>query len=169
MEWQPTEEATEAGETQTYLIPLTKGQCAVIDEESYSKVCGISWYASEGSDGNGYYAVGSSGIRMHRLIMNPGVDEIVDHIDGDGLNNTLKNLRVGTQSQNCVNRKITPGKHLRGARKKGRRWQAYIKFRGKQRSLGYYDTEQEAHEAYLEEGARIHGGWMPLPEPPGDD
>ena len=45
-----------------------------------------------------------------------------------------------------------------------RKWQAYIKFQGKQRSLGYFKTEQEAHMAYMAEARKIHGDWMPLPK-----
>jgi len=103
---------------------------------------------------------------MHRLLVGAWGQEIVDHIDGDGLNNTRANLRIGTQSQNCVNRRTTPGIHLRGARPKKGKWQAYIKYQGKQVSLGYYGTEQEAHEAYLSAAKSLHGNWMPLPAPP---
>lgn len=103
---------------------------------------------------------------MHRYIMGVSDERIVDHIDGNGLNNTRANLRIGNQSQNCVNRKTTPGVRLRGARKKKNLWQAYIKYRGRQKSLGYFNTEVEAHEAYLAEAIKLHGSWMPLPAAP---
>ena len=105
---------------------------------------------------------------MHRVLMRPKSHEIVDHINGDGLDNRRCNLRVGTQSKNCVNRKVTPGANMRGTRPKKGRWQAYIKLAGKQRSLGYFDTEHEAHAAYVAEARRLHGDWMPLPDPPKD-
>lgn len=155
----------EKEELRTVRVPLTQGQFAIVDELQYPKVSGRSWQAHPRRDGKGFYAV-SSGVRMHRLIMEPEAHQIVDHVDGDGLNNTLANLRVGLQSQNCVNRRTTPGKHLRGARPKKGRWQAYIKYQGRQRSLGYFATEAQAHEAYLAECERLHGDWMPLPEPP---
>jgi len=44
-------------------------------------------------------------IRMHRMILgvsDPGIK--VDHIDGDSLNNTRRNLRIATCSQNSMNR-----------------------------------------------------------------
>jgi len=147
-------------------IPLTLGLFATIDVADLPLVSGCRWQARRRRDGKTHYAVNHSGIRMHRLIAGASGTEIVDHRDGDGLNNTRSNIRKGTQSQNCVNRQTTPGKYLRGARPKKNKWQAYIKLGGKQRSLGYFDTESDAHAAYLVEARRLHGDWMPLPEPP---
>lgn len=148
------------------IIKLTLGQVTVIDVDDLPLVARQAWQARLRRDGSGYYAVNSAGTRMHRLLLGVWDARIVDHIDGDGLNNRRSNLRSGTQSQNCVNRRTTPGKYLRGARPKRGRWQAYIKLAGKQRSLGYFDTEAEAHAAYLAEAVRVHGNWMPLPKPP---
>lgn len=149
------------------IIELTKGKQAIIDDCDAHLVSGRKWQAHQRRDGMGWYAVSGGGIRMHRLLL--GVTDkavIVDHVDGDGLNNRRLNIRSGTQSLNCVNRKTTPGKYLRGARPKKGRWQSYIKLNGVQRSLGYFATEQEAHRAYMTEARRIHGDWMPLPSAP---
>lgn len=147
-------------------IQLTRGLTAVADDDCFNLLSKNKWQAQERSDGKGWYAVGRGGQKMHRVIMGAPLDMIVDHINGDGLDNRKTNLRVGTQSQNCVNRKNTPGKFLRGVRLKKSKWQAYIKYRGKQRSLGYFDTEIGAHEAYLIEAKAIHKDWMPLPSAP---
>ena len=162
-EWQPIETAPKDG---AISVPLTLEQAAVIDEVDWPLVARHTWQARRRRDGNGFYAANSAGTRMHRLLLGVWDTRIVDHRDGDGLNNRRSNLRIGTQSGNCVNRRTTPGDHLRGARPKKGKWQAYIKFSGKQRSLGYYATEREAHEAYLREATRIHGDWMPLPDHP---
>lgn len=147
-------------------IPLTLGLFADIDTSDEHLVSGCSWQARHRRDKKGYYAVSSSGIRMHRLILGVYDSRIVDHKDGNGLNNKRNNIRPGTQSQNCVNRRTTPGLYLRGTRPKNNKWQAYIKYKGKQRSLGYCITEIEAHEAYISEAIKMHGDWMPLPEAP---
>jgi len=152
MEWQPIETAS---------IPLTLEQVAIVDLSDLPLVAGRSWQAHPRRDGKGFYAVNSAGERMHRVLLGITDGRIVDHRDGDGLNNRRRNLRAGTQSQNCVNRLSTPGRHLRGARPKKGKWQAYIKLAGAQRSLGYYDTEVEAHAAYVAEAGRIHGDWLP--------
>lgn len=153
---------------ETAEIPLTLGQVAIINAADLNLVLRHKWHARPRRDRRGYYAVNSSGLRMHRMLLGVWDDRIVDHKDGDGLNNRRDNLRAGSQSSNCVNRKVTPGPHLRGARPKKGRWQAYIKLAGKQRSLGYFATEKEAHAAYLAEATRLHGDWMPLPTPPED-
>lgn len=161
-------------------IPLTRGKVALVDDEDVPIVASFRWQATPASnnkDGSGiWYATcsvwvreerRSHTLRMHRVLVGASGEEIVDHIDGDGLNNTKKNLRKGTQSQNCVNRKTTPGPYLRGTSPKHRKWRADLKYQGLRLYLGYFDTEQEAHAAYLAEAKRIHGDWVPsLPIPP---
>lgn len=147
-------------------VELTHGQFSVVDIDDAASVASVKWHAAPRRDRRGFYAVNSRGERMHRVLMRPGPGQIVDHVNGDGLDNRRANLRVGTQSGNCVNRKTTPGSHMRGARPKKGKWQAYIKFAGKQRSLGYFNTEGDAHRAYLAEAKRLHGDWMPLPDAP---
>lgn len=150
----------------TIQIPLTLGQVATINLEDLPLISGRKWQAHRRRDGKGYYAVNSSGLRMHRMLCGVWDSRIVDHRNGDGLDNRRCNIRIGTQSLNSVNRLTTPGPYLRGCRPKFNKWRATIKHGGKQRSLGYFDTEQEAHQAYLAEAARLYGDWMPLPSPP---
>jgi len=72
----------------------------------------------------------------------------VDHIDLDKGNNRIENLRQATKSQNQAN---VPGRirgRLKGASQLNGKWRAKIKVRGRYLFLGYYATEQEAHEAY---------------------
>lgn len=40
---------------------------------------------------------------MHRLIIGAKRGQMVDHKDGNGLNNTLSNLRLCSHIQNCMN------------------------------------------------------------------
>ena len=147
-------------------IKLTRGKSTWIDDEDLHLISKHTWHATQRRDGKGWYAKTTGGTRMHRLLMGVWDARVVDHISGDGLDNRRSNLRVGTQSQNCVNRKTTPGKNLRGTRLKKGRWQSYIKYQGKQRSLGYFETEEQAHLVYVQEAAKLHGHWMPLPTPP---
>lgn len=82
-------------------------------------------------------------IHLHRFIMNCPDDMIVDHINGNGLDNRKSNLRVCTQKINAVNRhngKTIGVKYV----KRNDFWVAYIQFKGKLKYLGYYRTQEEA-------------------------
>lgn len=100
---------------------------------------------------------GSFLIYVHRLIAGAAPEEIVDHINGDGLDNRTANLRITNKSGNGANRGAnrrstgTTSKHkgvVRKERKRGVRWMAYIHSNKKTRYLGTYDTEDEAGAAY---------------------
>ncbi len=94
---------------------------------------------------------------IHRLVAkafcsNENNYEIVDHIDRDPKNNHFSNLRWCTQSQNNRNRNKFQGCSSRyiGVSFKTRyqKWEATLKINGKNKYLGYYDTEEEAYEAF---------------------
>lgn len=84
-------------------------------------------------------------------------DGEIDHINGDFTDDRLANLRDVPQ---CVNKQnirfIKSNKEsskLLGVyldkRKTRKKWRSSIMIDGKQKSLGYFLTQEEAHEAYL--------------------
>ena len=85
-------------------IKLTNGGIALIDDLDYELVSKHKWYRSY----NGY-AISHNLIKMHRLILSAKNGEIVDHINGDTLNNTRSNLRVVTRCENIHNQKKRSG------------------------------------------------------------
>tara|TARA_R110000796_G_C14254252_1_gene399027 strand:- start:2 stop:469 length:468 start_codon:yes stop_codon:yes gene_type:complete len=97
----------------------------------------------------GYVLVGFDNklYRAHRIIyalayaQSPLKD--IDHIDGDRSNNRLINLREVSRSVNLQNNKS------RGTAVFRDRWQAGIRVNSKRKHLGHFDTEEEAHQAYL--------------------
>jgi excinuclease UvrABC ATPase subunit len=98
---------------------------------------------------SGYVHVRIDGIlyKAHRVIyalayLKSHILEI-DHIDGDRSNNRLGNLREVSRSVNTQNTKA------RGTWKWQGRWKAQIMANYKKISLGSFDTEEEAHQAYL--------------------
>ena len=148
-------------------IPLTKGQVAIVDAEDYALAVSRKWTAF-GDRPTRYYARtgGKNGIAMHRMLM--GVDRgdkrVVDHINGDTLDNRKSNLRICLQRDNVCNRRIdgdstsgykgvTFSKRVNG---KGK-WQAQIAFGGRKRHLGYFPDPQAAHEAYCSAARELHG------------
>jgi hypothetical protein len=92
--------------------------------------------------------------KVHRIIAacflgldieNP--EDVIDHRDGNPSNNRIENLRVTTRQGNDWNRTRAKGYYWNMARNK---WLAQIRVNGKGISLGYFDTEEEAHQAYLD-------------------
>lgn len=76
---------------------------------------------------------------------------IVDHINRNGLDNRLCNLRVATQSQNMMNTPPPRGRAVKGAylRSTGK-WQCLININGKLVSGGTFVTMEAAHARWLE-------------------
>lgn len=90
--------------------------------------------------------------------------EYIDHIDGDGLNNRLSNLREATHSQNLQNSKrqknnTTGFKGVRYQKDKGK-FRAGFMANGVNYHLGYYSTGEAAHEAYRAAAVRVHGEFV---------
>ena len=119
-------------------IQLTKGLVAIVDDEDYEIVSVFKWHA-QGRPGEEYAVYGrrlqdkKRFFRMHHLIMRrilggaipDGV--MVDHIDGDRMNNTRSNLRLVTRHQNAHNmrqRSNGVSSRYKGVGRHKNRWQA---------------------------------------------
>lgn len=87
--------------------------------------------------------------------------ERVDHIDGDGLNNTRLNLRQCSHAENIRNsaKSISNKSGCKGViwDKNRSKWMAYIKLDYRQKYLGRYDTFEEASEARDRAAKEMHG------------
>ncbi len=96
----------------------------------------------------------------HRLIMQLHLNrelkagELVDHIDGNTMNNDISNLRVCSHSQNMMNQK-RKNKGVRFTPQKN--WQARITADKKQICLGRYKTKKRAISAYNKASKEYHG------------
>lgn len=141
-------------------IPLSKGMFTVVDLNDYEKISHMKWFACHGWKNENWYATGNlydadtkaeASISLHRFLMEAGPGEMVDHIDGDGLNNRRSNLRVATRSQNGQNRKRQKGtSQYKGVYwyRWSTRWKAQITANGRRLSLGYFRSEEDAARAY---------------------
>ena len=83
-----------------------------------------------------------------------GNKSVIDHINGDTLNNTLENLRIVTQRENIslgYDKKSTSSKY-RGVywQKTSNKWLVKIYTNGKSKYLGFFDKEYDAANAYKE-------------------
>ncbi len=147
-------------------VPLTRGYEAMIDAYDVPLVEGFNWYALVNAWAvRAMRNIWRDGIRetiyLHRVIMSAPQGAMVDHIDGNPLNNRKSNLRLATNAENQRNSKRRKdntsgfkGVHL--DKRKGL-WRAQIKLNGTKRWLGYFGTPEEAHFAYCKASATIHG------------
>ena len=118
---------------------------ALIDLEYVDSVKKYKWCFTQG------YAHNDKLGRLHRFIMNPPDDMVVDHINHNKLDNRCENLRICTQHENCLNKSIqcnntsgVPG--VSWSTREGR-WKAQIRVDKKDKFLGYFKTKEEAVEA----------------------
>lgn len=133
-------------------IKLTRGKYAIVDNEDFARISSYTWCADETSSGK-FYAMRKSGkktVRMHRDVLMYSGNLDVDHIDGNGLNNQKKNLRIVSHQQNMANYPVDKkaGHHskYRGVsfHKKAKKFNAYIRINGKDHHIGLFLTEDEA-------------------------
>lgn len=123
---------------------------ALIDPGDVGRIRDRTWHVNRKKPGSVYaQSRWPERISMHRLIMEPGPGMVVDHIDGDGMNNRRSNLRVCTVAENSRNR-LGPnpdstsqyiGVHLRADTGK---WAAFIKRDGASVAVGTYASEVDA-------------------------
>lgn len=129
------------------LIPLTRGQFAVVDAADFEWLSQWQWCV-RGNDKAGYYAVrheGSSVVQMHRVILHAPRHRRGDHWNGDSLDNRRCNLRLTTQKINAQNARISRNNSsgCTGVCRAREKWHAFITVRGKRKNW-YFDSHAEA-------------------------
>lgn len=140
-------------------IALQDGTEAVIDATDVPLVSGWNWSAVRCGERLVYVHRGSSigggksrPVKLHRLIMNAGRQDLVDHKDGDGLNNRRCNLRLTGYAGNARNRRKMGGttSRFKGVSFRADRgtWLAQINVGGQVTKLGTFNDEAEAAAAY---------------------
>jgi hypothetical protein len=150
-------------------LHLATGGIVILDDTDIALVCGIKWYGTP--LGRTVYAqtcrkiIGGHGkqktLLMHRVIMNPPTDMVVDHINGNGLDNRRSNLRIVTRGENSRLARNIPANRsgFRGvswSSKRGK-WRAAIGFYGVDKSIGYFSDAADAAMAYDVEAIKARG------------
>lgn len=156
-------------------IPLSRGQVAIVDDADFKFLTQWKWSAMKRRRGLGWYAVRTTwkGGRtdacffMHRVLVGAEPGQMVDHRDGDGLNNRRSNLRIATQAQNNANARkhrmkagkpcASPYKGVSKCGSKPNPWKAIITVSGRMIHLGVFPTQKAAARAY-DAAARLHYG-----------
>jgi hypothetical protein len=75
-------------------------------------------------------------------------NNLIDHINMNKLDNSIKNIRISNKRLNAINTEFRKTGRLAGTYKQGNRWQSYIHVKNKKIHLDYFDTERKAHNAY---------------------
>lgn len=153
------------------LLKLPKNKFTMIDDEDYDLVSGYNWRQTM----EGYVTTHLSrlldpnkkqkGILLHRLIMNVLDDKsiVIDHKNGNILDNRRKNLRICSPKENSRNRKCRYYLKYKGIEKlKSGKFRARILINKKRISLGIFNTEENAALAYNEAAIKYYGEFANL-------
>jgi hypothetical protein len=127
--------------------------------ERIEKISCGKWKAMKQTNDNGYKTITIKKrkiIKVHRVVYyahnqdwnieNSTTDNSIDHLNGIRNDNCITNLRTATHKQNQQNRVGARGCSFN---KHAQKWSAQIGVNGKVINLGYYETEELAHQAYL--------------------
>lgn len=146
------------------------GSSFKIDIEDYKKVKQHNWKVEKTG-----YVINTSNknknIRtLHRFLLNPPKEKVVDHINHDTTDNRKQNLRICSFNENCQNRSmpINNTSGIIGVRKRktkyGEYWRAQIKINGKMKTLGEYKDKEKAIKKRLQAEKEYFGDFAPQKE-----
>lgn len=155
------------------LIPLSKGYSTIVDDADFDWLSSFTWCVWASDSKPTKYAIRrlpaetrsrQTTESMHRLILT-GVD-MVDHRDGDGLNNQRSNLRAATRSGNAQNRRKARNNRsgFTGVSwdRTNRLWLAEIRVNKRHIHLGRFADPIEAAKARDVAALELHGEFAHL-------
>jgi len=149
------------------VITLSRFKFAIVDKDDFERLKPYRWFSLWNRCG--YYAVRNVRrcerrrlqIMMHREIVGAPKGVLVDHINGNTLDNRKANLRLATASQNMYNTRRNKKGCASGFRgvswhKHAKKWEARLASEGKRIYAGSYDSELEAAKAYDTAARKYH-------------
>lgn len=163
-QFNPTKRVEYNADYDLVYIQTKDGSVAVTDGAFYDIVSKYTW----DKDGNGYISASfkdNGKVHPHKLqnyiISNIPNGYIVDHINGNKLDNRMCNLRFATIKENNANRasKQNSSSRYKGVsfdRSRGK-WISSIQIYGKTKHIGRFDDEYEAAIAYDTESLKVYG------------
>ena len=157
-------------------IPLTQGKYAIVDQHDFERLNKHKWHVCKSA--NTFYARRTIytdkkriSIMMHREVIHPPENLLVDHINHNGLDNRKANLRLATCEQNSYNRirfRKSKSSKYKGVRwnKQIKKWAVIICFNKKSKFIGYFKDEKQAAKEYDKAALKYHGEFASLNFPP---
>lgn len=138
---------------------------AIIDSSRKEEVLKYKWHKTN----KGYVARRNTEkpglFFLHWQIIERQHGMIVDHINGNSLDNRIKNLRLCTNQENAFNSKTsknsTSGVHGVSFHKGTGKWRAYINHNRKQISLGLFEDIKDAEKARIDAEVKHYQGFSP--------
>ena len=152
-------------------IPLNNGYEAVVDDDDYEYLSQFKWRAKVKPKDGVPYAVRSCGrhvLYMHREVMS-FPDRLVDHRNGNTLDNRRENLRSCNAEESARNRGVrkdstTGFKGVSPATGDKKGYRARVYHLGKRYELGVFKTPEDAALAYNRAASRLFGEFARLNE-----
>ena len=133
-------------------LPLVEQYCWTLHTSSANQVYVRGYRKGENKNKKKY---------LHRILLDAKPGEIVDHKNGDRLDNRMCNLRICTSGQNAANRHVVQSKtsNFKGVHfeQQTGRWRSEINFKHKKYRLGRFDTQEEAAAAYARKAVALYG------------
>ncbi len=143
---------------------------AIVDDEEYESISKYSWSLDRWGYAKNTKVIlkktsetkrKAISLYMHRIIMGAEKGEIVDHLNGNTLDNRKSNLRFCTASQSQWNKGARRDNKsgYKGVyfNKRERVWNARIGYLGKGIDLGRFKLPEDAAKAYNEAAKKYHG------------
>ena len=143
-------------------IPLTQGKVTIVDDEDFDELNKYKWCISASGYAvrNRSRKIGKILLYMAKEILPCSTGIVVDHINGNKLDNRKKNLRRCTQAENSRNRHSTGGfSGIRGVtwHPQSRKWRALIMLNGKSVHIGLFEIKEDAGRAYDKKSKELFG------------
>jgi hypothetical protein len=159
-------------------IPLTQGQYAIVDADLYNHLMRWAWHAMWDIRTQTYYARRIFFVDRRRILVaiehvvlgylpEKKDEKIIDHRNGNTLDDRRSNLRLASTTENGYNRKLLQRNNSSGYRgvcrdnQKGK-WKSCIRVNTKLISLGNFDDPIEAAKARDAAALLYHGEFARL-------